>query len=44
MTIIAGLSDKKLSYILQFFYGCHGTEPGFGPGSVGCYGIEPGPL
>ena len=49
MTIIAGLSDNNLSYnsvkmaqkscnlFLLRRYLTQGTEPGFGPDSVGCY-------
>ena len=40
MAIIAGLSEKKVSYNSvkmtqkSYSYGCYGTEPGFGPGLV----------
>ena len=46
MDIIAGLSDEKLSYIYVEItqISCFLMVAVFGPGSIGCYGIVPGPL
>ena len=47
MAIIVGLSDREFSYnsveITQISCFLLVAEQGFGPGSVGCNGTEPGP-
>ena len=48
MALIAGLNDKELSYnsveITQISCFRMSAAQEFGPGSVGCYGAESGPL